>query len=136
MVFTSDKRKEKRKFRVPYLYAVNNSPSTQYKKGKHLVGKTHQKSILDLIDECRHRSTEKEVISCLKELFEKTNNGLVSYELGHEYEKLGNNKDAINYYEKAEALFEKDSFKNMARAAINNIIIEGLIADKKKKKSK
>jgi hypothetical protein len=98
------------------------------------VGKTSQKSIVELIGECRHRSTEKEVISCLKELFEKTNDGMVSYELGHEYEKLGKNKEAINYYERAETLFGKDSFKNMARAAINNIVIEALITEERKKK--
>lgn len=98
------------------------------------MGKASQKSVVDLISECRHRSTEKEVIGCLKGLFEKTNNGMVSYELGHEYEKLGKNKEAVNYYEKAESLFGQDSFKNMARAAINNIVIEALITEKKKKK--
>jgi len=98
------------------------------------VGKASQKSIVDLISECRHRSTEKDVIGCLKGLFEKTNNGMVSYELGHEYEKLGKNKEAFKYYEEAESLFGQDSFKNMARAAINNIVIEALITEKKKKK--
>ncbi len=98
------------------------------------MGKTSQKNIVHLISECRHHSTEKEVISSLKKLFEKTNNGMVSYELGHEYEKLGKNKDAVNCYEKAEALFDQDSFKNMARAAINNVVIEALITEKKKKK--
>ncbi|MCK4759599.1 MAG: hypothetical protein KAT69_06090 [Candidatus Aminicenantes bacterium] len=98
------------------------------------MGKASPKSIVDLISECHHRSTEKEVISCLKELFEKIHNGMVSYELGHEYEKLGKNKEAVKYYEEAESLFEKASFKNMARAAINNIVIEALITEKKKKK--
>ena len=97
------------------------------------MGKASQKSIVDLISECRHRSTEKEVISCLEELFEKTHNGMVSYEIGHEYEKLGKNKKAIRYYEEAESLFGQASFKNMARAAINNLVIEALIAEKKKK---
>ena len=98
------------------------------------MGKASQKSIVHLISECRHRSTEKEVIGCLKGLFEKTNNGMVSYELGHEYEKLGKNKEEVKYYEESESLFGQDSFKNMARAAINNIVIEALITEKKKKK--
>lgn len=100
------------------------------------MGKASKKSVVDLISECRHRSTEKEVIGCLKGLFEKTNNGMVSYELGHEYEKLGKNKEAVKYYEEAESLFGQDSFKNMARAAINNIVIEALIAENRKKGSK
>jgi len=46
----------------------------------------------------------------------------------------GKDKEAVRYYEKAESLFKKDSYKNMARAAINNIVIETLITEEKKKK--
>ena len=73
------------------------------------------------------------MIASLKELFEKTNNGMVSYELGHEYEKIGKKKEAVDYYERAEALFDQDNYKNMARAAINNIVIEALLTEKKKR---
>lgn len=95
-----------------------------------------QKSISDLIKECYHQASEKEVISALEELLEKTKNGMVSYELGHEHEKIGKKDEAIKYYEKAESLFEQTNYKNMARAAINNIIIEDLIAEKNKQETK
>jgi len=98
------------------------------------VRKTGHKSIPERIDECRHQQTKQQVLSSLKELLDETNDGLVSYEIAHEYEKLGKDKEAVRYYEKAESLFKKDSYKNMARAAINNIVIEALIAEKKKKK--
>ena len=96
--------------------------------------KKNQKTIADRINECHHRATKQQFLSSLKELLDETNDGLVSYELAHEFEKLGKNKEAVRYYEKAESLFKKDSYKNMARAAINNIVIEALIAEKKKKK--
>jgi hypothetical protein len=72
------------------------------------LGKASQKSISDLINECYHQQSEKKVISSLEELLEKTKSGMVSYE----------------------------NYKNMARAAINNIIIEDLIAEKNKQKTK
>jgi len=100
------------------------------------LGKTYQKSISDLINECYRQSSEKKVIASLEELLEKTKSGMVSYELGHEHEKIGKTNEAIKYYEKAESLFEQINYKNMARAAINNLIIEDLIADKNKNKRK
>jgi len=100
------------------------------------LGKASQKSISDLINECYHQQSEKKVISSLEELLEKTKSGMVSYELGHEHEKIGKKNEAIKYYEKAELLFEQINYKNMARAAINNIIIEDLIAEKNKQKTK
>lgn len=87
-----------------------------------------------MIKDCYRQQSEKEVISALEELLEQTKNGRVSYELGHEHEKIGKKNEAIKYYEKAELLFEQTNYKNMARAAINNLIIEDLIAEKSKKK--
>lgn len=98
-----------------------------------MIKKEH-KTITDRINECRHQPSRQQSLSSFKELLEETNNGLVSYELAHEFEKLGKDKEAVRYYEQAESLFKKDSYKNMARAAINNIVIEALIAEKKKKK--
>ena len=100
------------------------------------MGKASQKSITALINECYRQPSEKKVISSLEELLKETKNGMVSYELGHEHEKIGKKNEAIKYYEKAESLFEQINYKNMARAAINNLIIEDLIADKNKKKRK
>ena len=72
--------------------------------------------------------------SCLEALFLSTNDGLVAYELGHEFEKIGKTLDAAEYYERAETLFKQPIYKNMARSAINNLAIETLLAEKKKKR--
>ena len=88
------------------------------------------------IKDCHQLVTSRKVISCLEELFKNTNDSMVAYELGHEYEKLGKNKNAVECYERAESLFKVPIYKNMARAAINNLVIEALVASKKKRGSK
>ena len=100
------------------------------------MGEPPEKSIQERIEECRTLSGEKNLISYLEELLKETKNGLVSYEIGHEYEKIGKIKEAIEYYRKAESLFTETSHKNMARAAINNIMIEDLIHERKKEENK
>ena len=85
------------------------------------------------IKECRQLVSSKKVIKCLEDLFLSTNSGLVAYEIGHEYEKTGKIQEAIEYYERAENLFKQPIYKNMARAAINNLAIESLLASKKRK---
>ncbi len=97
-----------------------------------IAGKNLEKKIKD----CRRFTSSKKVISCLEALFLSTNDGLVAYELGHEFEKIGKIQDAVEYYERAETLFKQPIYKNMARAAINNLSIEVLLAAKKKKKRK
>ncbi|NIM58605.1 MAG: hypothetical protein GTO16_06635 [Candidatus Aminicenantes bacterium] len=87
------------------------------------------------IKDCRQLVSSKKVIKCLEDLFLNTNNGLVAYEIGHEYEKTGKTEEAIEYYERAENLFNQPIYKNMARAAINNLAIESLLAAKKKKRN-
>jgi hypothetical protein len=87
------------------------------------------------IKDCRQLVSSKKVISCLEDLFLSTNDGLVAYELGHEFEKTGKTQDAVEYYERAETLFKQPIYKNMARAAINNLAIEALLAAKKKKRN-
>ena len=98
--------------------------------------KVARKSLEKKIKDCRQLISSKKVISCLEELFLSTNDGLVAYELGHEFEKMGKTSDAVQYYERAETLFKSSIYKNMARAAINNLSIEVLLAEKKKKKRK
>lgn len=93
-----------------------------------------RRSIEGKIKDCRQIIKPKEVISCLEELLMATNDGMVAYELGHEYEKIGNKKNAIECYERAESLFELAIYKNMARAAINNLAIEAIITAKKGKR--
>ena len=87
------------------------------------------------IKDCRQLVSSKKVILCLEDLFLSTNEGLVAYELGHEFEKIGKTQDAVEYYERAETLFKQPIYKNMARAAINNLAIEALLAVKKKKRN-
>jgi tetratricopeptide (TPR) repeat protein len=96
--------------------------------------KVAHKNLENKIKDCRQLISSKKVISCLEELFLKTNDGLAAYELGHEFEKIGKPSDAVEYYERAENLFKQPIYKNMARAAINNLAIEVLLAAKKKKK--
>lgn len=84
---------------------------------------------------CRQLVSSNKVIKCLEDLFLSTNDGLVAYEIGHEYEKIGRTQDAIEYYERAENLFKQAIYKNMARAAINNLAIEALLTSKKQKRN-
>jgi hypothetical protein len=94
-----------------------------------------RKNLESKIKDCRQLVSSKKVIKCLEDLFLTTNDGLVAYEIGHEFEKIGKTSDAVEYYERAEALFKQPIYKNMARAAINNLAIETLL-DRKKKKRK
>ncbi len=98
--------------------------------------KVARKSLENKIKGCRKLVSSKKVISCLEALLLSTNDGLVAYELGHEFEKIGKTQDAAEYYERAETLFKQPLYKNMARAAINNLAIETLLATKKKKRKR
>jgi len=96
--------------------------------------KVARKNLDKKIKDCRQLISSKKVISCLETLLLSTNDGLVAYELGHEFEKIGKTQDAVEYYERAETLFKQPIYKNMARAAINNLAIETLLAARKKKR--
>ncbi len=98
--------------------------------------KIARKNLEKKIKDCRQLISSKKVISCLEALFLSTKDGLVAYELGHEFEKIGKTQDAVEYYERAETLFKQPIYKNMARAALNNLSIEVLLAKEKKKKRK
>jgi tetratricopeptide (TPR) repeat protein len=88
------------------------------------------------IKECRQLLNPAKVILCLEELLKSSNDGMVAYAMGHEYEKLGDIMSALKYYEKAEALFKEINFKNMARSAINNLQIESILGQRRKEKLK
>lgn len=100
------------------------------------MAKPPRKNLEDKIRECQQLIIPDKVISCLKELLEETNEAMVAYELGREYEKAGNNVKAFQCYSMAEDLFEDPSFKNMVQAALNNLVIEEIISGKKKKEAK
>lgn len=85
------------------------------------------------IQECRKLFIPEKVITCLIRLLKVTNNGMVAYALGYEHEKLGKLKDAVSYYKQAESLFKRVEQKNMARFAINNLVIEHLEDEKRKR---
>jgi tetratricopeptide (TPR) repeat protein len=97
---------------------------------------SNNKRLNEKIKECRQLLNPAKVILCLEELLNTSNDGMVAYTMGHEYEKLGDIKSAVKYYEKAEALFKDANFKNMARSAINNLQIEAILAQRKREKLK
>lgn len=92
-----------------------------------------KKNIEDKIRDCQHLILPEKVISCLKELFEETNDAMVAFELGRGYEKAGNLVKAFQLFDLAEDLFEDQNFKNMAQASLNNLVIEEIISRQKKK---
>ncbi len=96
------------------------------------MAKPAKKDLESRIKECQHLVIPDKVISCLKELLEETNDAMVAFELGREYEKSGNNVKAFQLYDMAEDMFEDPNFKNMAQAALNNLVIEEIVAKKKK----
>lgn len=96
--------------------------------------KSSRRDINKKIEKCRQLKIPDRVIECLEDLFRNTNDGMVAYELGIEYEKKGDKKRAFKCYDQAESLFEDPNFKNMAQAAINNLVIEEIVVSKKKKK--
>ncbi len=95
--------------------------------------KSPNKNIENKIRDCQHLILPEKVISCLKELFEETNDAMVAFELGREYEKTGNLVKAFQLFDLAEDLFEDQNFKNMAQASLNNLVIEEIISRQKKK---
>lgn len=95
-----------------------------------------RKSIEERIKDCRQLLNPGKIILCLEELLLATEEAMVAYTLGSEYEKTGDIKMAIKYYEKAESLFTLDNYKNMARAAMNNLQIEVILTEKKRAKIK
>lgn len=97
---------------------------------------TNTKRLNEKIKKCRQLLNPGKVILCLEELFNVSNDGMVAYAVGHEYEKIGDIRSAIKWYEKAEALFKDINYKNMARSAINNLHIESILAQKKREKLK
>jgi len=73
------------------------------------------------IKRCRSMSDVGERIRCLKELFERTQDGMVAFALGEELEACGNMEEALQYFEKAETLFPLARYKEMAKSAISRI---------------
>ncbi len=94
------------------------------------------KRINEKIKECRQLLNPGKVILCLEELLKVSSDGMVAYTMAHEYEKLGDIRSAVKYYEKAEAMFKELNFKNMARSAINNLQIESILSQRKREKFK
>ena len=80
------------------------------------------KFINERIKNCRSLQNTEKVIKCLKELFQTTNDGMVAYALGEEYEKLDSFVVATKYYEIAETLFPLPNYKAQAREGINRLI--------------
>ena len=88
------------------------------------------------IENCRQLLRPEKIINCLEQLLSAYNNPWVAYELGREYEKSGEKTKAFICFDKAEDLFEDLNLKNMAQAAMNNLVIEEIIEGKTKKKKR
>lgn len=73
------------------------------------------------IKRCRSKRDAGERIECLKELFTRTQDGMVAFALGEELEACGNLEEALQYFERAEALFPLDRYKEKARAAASRV---------------
>jgi len=69
------------------------------------------------IKRCRSKQNVSERIKCLKQLFERTQDGMVAFALGEELEACGNMEEALQYFERAEALFPLARYKERARSA-------------------
>ena len=63
------------------------------------------------IKECLFLSNS---IDCLIKLFNETKDGWVAYNLASEYEKMGNNKEALAFYKIASTLLPLPKYKEMA----------------------
>lgn len=96
--------------------------------------KDPRREINKKIENCRQLLRPEKIINCLEKLLRDTNNAWVAYELGREYEKTGQKTKAFICFDMAEDLFEDPNLKNMAQAALNNLVVEEIIEGKKKKK--
>lgn len=73
------------------------------------------------IKECQQLIAPEKVIDCLLHLFQQTNDGWVAFNLAQEYEKMIKLEDALEYYQKAEALLPRPRYKEKARDAISRV---------------
>ncbi|MDD8019575.1 MAG: tetratricopeptide repeat protein [Acidobacteriota bacterium] len=71
--------------------------------------------------ECQKNNKPEKVIECLVELFGQSNEGLVAFNIGQEYEKINKLEEAMDFYEKAEYLLPLPDFRERSREAINKI---------------
>ncbi len=80
--------------------------------------RSNWQDINERITLCRRQRTPSESISCLKDLFEETGDGMVSFALAEELERIGDIEGAETYYLEAERLFPLKSFKDKATQAL------------------
>lgn len=79
------------------------------------------KEINEKIRECKQLKSPDRVIECLRDLFQKTNDGWVAFNLAQEYEGINKLEEALEYYQKAETLLPLPEYKKKARDAISRV---------------
>jgi tetratricopeptide (TPR) repeat protein len=79
------------------------------------------KRINERIRECRQLIAPDRVIDCLLNLFQQTKDGWVAFNLAQEYEGIDKLEEALEYYQKAEALLPLPRYREKARDAINRV---------------
>lgn len=83
--------------------------------------RTNWRYINERIGACRRQGTPSEVISCLKDLFEETGDGMAAFALAEELEKVGDFIGAEKYYMEAENRFPLPDFKRKAAQALERL---------------
>ena len=82
---------------------------------------TDWRIINERIKECQQLIAPEKVIDCLLGLFQQTNDGWVAFNLAQEYEKMNKLEDALEDYQKAEALLPINNYKEKATDAISRV---------------
>ncbi|MCR4418719.1 MAG: hypothetical protein QHH27_03255 [Clostridia bacterium] len=73
------------------------------------------------IARCRGLSSPEEVLECLQKLFEYTQDGMVAYAIGEEYESRGLYEEAEHWYSVARERFPLPQFKMRAQAGLDRV---------------
>lgn len=78
-------------------------------------------NINERIKQCRRLGNLNETITCLKKLYQETQDGMVAFALGEELERAGRLVEAVEYFSEAEAKFPLAKYQNRAREAIKRL---------------
>ena len=79
------------------------------------------------IKACKHKRNRGMVIDALENLFSSTEDGMVAFYLGKEYESAGDLKAAEEYFRKAELQFPYERYRGFARSEATRVckLIDG-----------
>ena len=83
--------------------------------------RARQRSWGDVKTRIGHCRAASDPVRCLQDLFSETNDGMVAFALGNEYDARGKPAEARRYYEMAETLFPLEEWKEKARVARSGV---------------